>query len=95
MVRFAEGDKLNEYQFEAEMINAFHEACGSTSLAMRATNLLLTNRFKTSEAFQAWCEERSRKYITSLPEYQKHAPKLEEGLKPMPGTPGLSDPVSG
>ena len=53
MVRFAEGDSLNEFQFEADMINAFFEACGSTSLAMQATNLLLANRFKTSDTFKA------------------------------------------
>ena len=92
MVRFAKGDSLNEFQFEADMINAFFEACGSTSLAMQATNLLLANRFKTSDAFKAWCAERSRHYITSLPEYQKYAPKPEKALKPMPGTPGLTVP---
>ena len=62
-------DNLSEHQFEADIIKAFLEAYGSTSLAMQATNLLLTNRFKISETFRKWLEERSRKYFESLPEY--------------------------
>lgn len=93
MVRFAQGDVANEHQFEADMINTFHEVCGSTSLAMRATNLLLTNRFKTSDKFKEWCRKRNMAYLESLPEYQKYAPKIEEGMKPMPGIPGLSAPL--
>lgn len=65
---------LGPYQFETDIIKAFLDACGSTSLAMQATNLLLTNQFKISETFRKWLEERSRKYFESLPEYQKHAP---------------------
>jgi len=85
MVRFAQGDKANEYQFESDMTNTFHEVCGSTSLAMKATNLLLRNRFKTSDAFKEWTCNRNTAYIKSLPEYQKYAPKPEQGLRPMPG----------
>ena len=70
MVRFAEGDRLDEYQFETEMINTFLEACGSTSLAMSSAKLLIDSRFKPSETFTAWCEERSCEHIKSLPEYQ-------------------------
>lgn len=76
IVRFAQGDNLNEYQFETDIIKAFLEACGSTSQAMQATNLLLTNRFKISETFREWLEKRSREYFESLPEYQKRAPKI-------------------
>lgn len=93
MVRFAEGDKLNEYQFETDMINTFLELCGSTSLAMQAANLLLSNRLEASETFQAWQEKGLREAMANNPEYQKYAPKLEEGLKPMPGIPGLSAPL--
>ena len=88
MVRFAEGDKLDEYQFETEMINTFLEACGSTSLAMNSAKLLIESRFKPSETFRAWCQERSREYIKSLPGYQKYEPKLKQALMPLPGLQG-------
>ena len=76
MERLAAGDRLGEFQFEADMINTFFEVCRSTSLAMGATRLLMKNQFKASDAFMAWREKRSMKYLTSLPEYQKHAPRV-------------------
>ena len=89
MVRFAEGDKAGDFEFEADMISSFFEVC-ETSLAMRATNLLLEQRFKTSDAFQEWRRERFNERLANNPEYQKFKPRLDKPLKPF----GLSMPLA-
>jgi len=82
MVRFADGDELKEFRFETDIINTFFGVCGSTSLAMRATNLLLEERFTTSESFKDWCAARNRERWANDPEFQRYMPKLDKPLKP-------------
>jgi hypothetical protein len=89
MVRFAEGDKAGNFEFEADMINCFFEVC-ETSLAMRAANLLLEQRFETSEAFQDWRRKRIEKRLANNAEYQKFKPRLDKPLTPF----GLSIPLA-
>jgi hypothetical protein len=89
IVRFAEGDKAGDFRFETDMINSFFEVC-ETSLAMRATNLLLKQRFETSEAYQDWCRKRFNERLANNAEYQKFKPKLDKPLTPF----GLSIPLT-
>lgn len=84
MERLAAGDRLGEFQFEADMINTFFEVCDSASLAMGATRFLMENAFKPSDAFNTWCQKRSLERLRSLPGYLENEPKAEISLTPMP-----------
>ena len=84
MVRLAKGDHANEFQFETEMINTFFGSCGSTTLAMKSTNLLLSNRFKPSEAFRVWREKRVNAVVAKFIGRQEHAPNLDNVFNPVP-----------
>ena len=92
MERLAAGDAAGEFQFEADMLTTFFKVCDSTSLAMQSAKLLLNSRFKTSESFQDWCDQRNLAYLESSPEYQKYAPKLELALSQMTGNDGFPVP---
>lgn len=84
MVQLVEGDQAKEFQFEANMISTFFEGCGSTTLAMKSTNLLLSNRFKPSEAFRDWREKRANARHLEFVGRQKHAPNLKNFFNPIP-----------